>query len=146
MVQRYRPAVDVHVILVRDGQVLLTERQGTGYADGLCHLPSGHLEADESVLDGAAREAREEVGVTIDPADLRCVTVLHHRSPEGDGRVGFFFETTHWAGEPHNREPHKCAKLSWHRVDMLPHNTVPYCTAGIDHYRTGATFGLHGWS
>ncbi|WP_229788412.1 NUDIX domain-containing protein [Thermopolyspora flexuosa] len=34
-------------------------------------LPSGHLEAGETVVQRAVREAREETGVTIDPADPR---------------------------------------------------------------------------
>jgi hypothetical protein len=49
--------------------------------------------------------------VHIDPADLAFTHVVHHRNPEGQGRVGFFFTTTRWSGKPNNREPHKCAGL-----------------------------------
>ncbi|HEX7164020.1 MAG TPA: NUDIX domain-containing protein [Trebonia sp.] len=48
--------------------------------------PSGHLEQDESVIDGAIREASEEVGVTIDPSDLAFVHVVHYRAPGSEGR------------------------------------------------------------
>lgn len=142
---RYKATVDVHLILTRDGRILLAERQGTGYADGMYNLPSGHLEDGESVVAGAIREAAEEVGVHLDPDALDCVHVLHHRNPEGQGRIGFFFTTTHWRGEPENREPHKCAKLTWADPDLLPANTVPYAAAGIRGYRTGTPFALHGW-
>ncbi len=58
---RYRTIVDVYVLLRRpDGMILLLERSGTGYADGQLCPPSGHLEAGESVVQGAIREAREE--------------------------------------------------------------------------------------
>ena len=68
---RYRTIVDVYVLLRRpDGMILLLERSGTGYADGQLCPPSGYLEAGESVVQGAIREAREETGVLIDPADL----------------------------------------------------------------------------
>jgi hypothetical protein len=41
---RYRPVVDVYVLLRRpDGTILLLERSGTGYADGQLCPPSGHL-------------------------------------------------------------------------------------------------------
>ena len=89
--------------------ILLLERSGTGYADGQLCPPSGHLEEGESVACCAIREAAEEVGVDIDPADLVFTHVVHHRNPEGQGRVGFFFTATRWAGVPVNREPHKCA-------------------------------------
>lgn len=34
--------IDVHVLLVRDGQLLLTQRRGS-YGGGMWHLPSVHL-------------------------------------------------------------------------------------------------------
>ncbi|WP_185447298.1 hypothetical protein [Kribbella qitaiheensis] len=40
---RFRTIIDVHLLLVRDGQILLAQRQGTGYADGQWHMPSVHL-------------------------------------------------------------------------------------------------------
>jgi 8-oxo-dGTP diphosphatase len=66
-----------------------------------------------SVIDGAVREASEEVGVTIDPDDLTFVHVVHHRAPGSEGRIGFFFLTQKRAGHPWNREPDKCARLIW---------------------------------
>jgi hypothetical protein len=40
---RYRSIVDVYVLLQRpDGMILLLERCGTGYADGLLCPPSVH--------------------------------------------------------------------------------------------------------
>lgn len=49
--------------------------------------PSGHLEEGEPVIDGAVREAGEEVGVTINPDDLAFAHVVHYRAP-GCGRAG----------------------------------------------------------
>ena len=64
---RYRPVVDVYVLLRRpDGMILLLERSGTGYADGQLCPPSGHLEEGESVARCAVREAAEETGVGIE--------------------------------------------------------------------------------
>src|ERR1035438_7836317 len=96
---RYRSIVDVYVLLRRpDGTILLLERSGAGYADGQLCPPSGHLEAGESVAQGAIREAHEETGVLIDPADLAFSNVVHHRSPEGQPRIGFFFTAVRWQG------------------------------------------------
>jgi hypothetical protein len=79
MPERYRSIIDVHVILEREQEILLLERQGTGYCDGMLHLPSGQLDEGEPLADGAAREAFEEVGVRVAPADLLLATVVHHR-------------------------------------------------------------------
>jgi 8-oxo-dGTP pyrophosphatase MutT (NUDIX family) len=146
MAQRQQVTVDVHVILERDGNILLCLRQGTGYRDGWYCLPSGHLDTGETVLDCAVREAREEVGAVIDPDLLRPAAVVHHLSPEGRPRVGFFFATTEWKGEVVNVEPHKCAKIEWVPFDLLPDNTVPYTVAGLEHYQRGTLVGVHGWS
>ena len=145
MSERYRSIVDLHLVLVRDGQTLLSRRYNTGYADGLYHCVSGHLEDQESVIDGVIREAKEEVGITVDPQDLRCVHVMHQRS-EGNGRVGFFFQADRWQGEPTNLEPDKCDDLSWFPVGQLPQNMVPYPAVGLAAISGGEQFSLFGWS
>lgn len=143
---RYRSIVDVHVILERGDEILLLERQGTGYCDGMLHLPSGHLDEGEPLPSGAAREAREEVGVDIDPDDLVLATVVHHRQRPDLARIGFFFATARWTGEPRNAEPHKCGKLQWQDPKVLPSNTIDYPAAGIRAYLTGIPFTAHGWA
>ncbi|MDT0344016.1 NUDIX hydrolase [Streptomyces litchfieldiae] len=137
--------VDAMIILERGDRVLLAERLGTGYADGRLNLPIGKVDPGENALDAAVREAREEVGVTIDPAVLRPVHVMHFRNPEGQARVGWFFATARWDGEPVNAEPHKCAGIGWHRADQLPGNIVRYNALGIAHYLKGEPFSFHGW-
>ncbi|RCV57263.1 NUDIX hydrolase [Marinitenerispora sediminis] len=140
---RYKALVDVHTLLVRDGRLLLLRRANTGYADGSWQPPAGHLEAGESVLAAAAREVREEVGVRVDPAELRFGHVCHHRSEEG--RIGFFFVARTWDGEPYNAEPHKHDAVAWFPLAALPSDTVAYCAAGVADSLAGVRFGLHGW-
>jgi 8-oxo-dGTP diphosphatase len=145
MPERYRSIIDVHVILEREQEILLLERQGTGYCDGMLHLPSGHLDEGETIVGGAAREAREEVGVRIDSGDLRLVGVVHHRQRADLARVGMFFATGRWDGEPYNAEPHKCGKLLWCDPSVLPSNTIDYPAAGIASYLSGTPFTAHNW-
>jgi 8-oxo-dGTP pyrophosphatase MutT (NUDIX family) len=90
-----RHLVDVHVLLIRDGQVLLTRRRDANPDfDGQWHLPSGKLDAGESVLDAAVREAEEEVGVLIVPDDLRHVHTVHVHGSGPERRLGLFFRST----------------------------------------------------
>lgn len=141
----YTSVVDVLLILTRGDHILLALRDGTGYADGQWNLPSGKLEDGEDLITAVMRETREEIGIELDRRTIELATVVHNRNPEGQARVGFFFTTTAWTGEPHNAEPHKCAKIAWYRPDMLPHNTVPYTAAGIDLYQRGQPLGLCGF-
>ncbi|MEE1764400.1 NUDIX hydrolase [Streptomyces sp. SP18BB07] len=142
-----RTITDVMVILERGGRILLAERKDTGYADGLLNLPSGKVDSEEeNVLQAAAREVLEEVGVTVPLAALRIVHVMQYRNPEGEVRTGWFLTATHWEGEPYNAEEEKCAGLSWHQPDRLPDNTVPYNALGISHWIKDEPFSVHGWN
>ncbi|WP_410674192.1 NUDIX hydrolase [Amycolatopsis sp. cmx-4-68] len=137
--------IDVHVLLVRDAEVLLTQRRGS-YGGGMWHLPSGKLDAGESLPVGAAREAAEEVGVRIDPADLRHAHTVHVAGAGPVPRLGVFFEARRWSGEPYNREPDKCSAVEWFPLDKLPDDVIPYPLAGIRGYLEGHAFGLLGWA
>ncbi|NKY29094.1 NUDIX hydrolase [Nocardia gamkensis] len=140
-----RHVVDVHVLLLRDTELLLSRRRSADEFDGLWHLPAGKLEAGESALAAVVREASEEVGVLIDPADLRHVHSAHVVDTGREARIGLFFETRRWAGEPVNREPDKSYELRWFPLAKLPEDLIPYPAAGIRGYLTGETYSQRGW-
>ena len=133
--------VDRHLILRDGGEVLFGLRRNTGFADGLYHLPAGHLEADETIVAGTAREGREELGIEIGLADLELVHTMHHRS----GRVSFFFEVRAWSGEIRNAEPDKCARLDWLAPEGLPTNSVRYARLALERLGGGQRFSTLGW-
>ncbi|GAA1019566.1 hypothetical protein Aple_087350 [Acrocarpospora pleiomorpha] len=134
--RRYRPVVDVHVLLFDGDRVLLGLRRNTGYADGEWGaMPSGHLDEGESVIAAGAREAREELGIEV--GELDVVHVMHHRNPGCAGRIGFYLVARSWSGTPVNAEPDKCGKIAWFPVLELPDNTLPAVVAGIQaHWAT----------
>ncbi|MFI6921879.1 NUDIX domain-containing protein [Nonomuraea spiralis] len=90
-------------------------------------------------------EAREELGILIDPADLDFAGVCHHADPDGQARIGIFFATSRWSGEPVNAEPSKCDKIDWFALDDLPDDIVTYIRTGIDTFHRGDAFSLDGW-
>ncbi|MEU1019561.1 methyltransferase domain-containing protein [Streptomyces sp. NPDC005898] len=142
--RRHAEVVDVHLMLRRGDEVLLARRAGTGYGDGLWNLPSGHLEDGEDVREAVLREAREEIGLDLAPADLRAELVVQHRGPGAAPRMGWFFSAAYGAGgEPVNAEPHKCAELTWHPLADLPHDTVAYCREALTAWRAGERFTVH---
>lgn len=142
---RYTACIDLHLIL-RDvqGQVLLGQRQNTGWADGLFGLPSGHLEDGEPATTGVAREAEEETGVLVKTGNLRLVHVMHHRTDSG--RMALFFEASDWAGEIINTEPDKCAGWEFHDPATLDGKIVPYLAVALAHIGEGRLYSEGGWS
>jgi ADP-ribose pyrophosphatase YjhB (NUDIX family) len=140
---RYTVCVDVHLILRRGDDILLGRRQNTGFADGCWHLPAGHAEDGESASAALVREAAEEIGVRIDPGDVRFVHLMHHRTDTG--RIAVFFEVTRWTGEPMNTEPDKCAGWKWFPLGALPEQMIVYAEQALNHYADGQTYAERGW-
>ncbi|MGH3402045.1 MAG: NUDIX hydrolase [Streptosporangiaceae bacterium] len=142
--RRHKLTGDVHLLLLNpEGLVLFGRRQNTGFEDGAWHVPAGHLEAGESVVQALIREAKEEVGVTIAPEDVEFAHIMH--SSSSGGRAAFFFTVRQWDGTPENREPEKCSGLAWFPLDALPDHLIGYCRTALDHIAAGEHFSVYGW-
>jgi 8-oxo-dGTP diphosphatase len=147
--RRFQVTPAVHLILRRDSDVLLLRRFNTGYEDGNYSLPAGHLDGAETVSAAMIREAEEEVGVVIAPADLRVVHVMHRNvAALGSGpeeRVDFFLAARRWQSTPGIREPDKCDEVTWYSTAALPGNVVPYVFAALQCYLRGVSYSEFGW-
>jgi 8-oxo-dGTP diphosphatase len=139
---RFRVVPAAYVILRRGAEVLLQLRSGTGYRDGYwACAAAGHVEAGESVVEAALREAREEIGVRIAAADLMPLCAMHRTYANGnpiDERVDFFFTCTRFDGSPERLEQHKSADLRWFDLSSLPDPVVPHERRVLDLLREGA--------
>lgn len=140
--RRFQLVTDLHLLLIRDGKILLGKRTNTGYGDGAYHPPSGHLEERESLVEGLIRETREEIGITVEPQDAVFGHVMHNVA---DGsRIAFFFAVSKWKGEPINMEPEKCSELRWFPLDQLPGEMIDYARLAIKYYGDGERFSTYG--
>ncbi|MDE2717916.1 MAG: NUDIX domain-containing protein [Chloroflexota bacterium] len=135
--------VAVHLLLVRDSKILMLRRYNTGYQDGNYSVVAGHIDGGEELKTAMIREAREEAGIDISPADLTVVGVIHLM--EDDEYVSFFLHASRYSGDVVNREPDKCDDLTWFDLDDLPPNTIPYVRRAIQNYRNGIWFDSLGW-
>lgn len=142
--ERFKLISAVHIFLIRDNKVLLLRRFNTGYEDGHYSVPAGHIDGGESIKSAAIREAEEECGIRIMPADLEVAGVMHRRSQ--DERIDFFLMATRWDGMVTNAEPHKCDDLSWYALSHLPDKVIPYVKHALDNCRQGNWFMEYGWT
>ncbi len=139
--ERYKVIVDVHLLLLRSGQILLGQRQNTGFEDGQFHLPAGHLEEGETVVEALIREAREELGIIIRQEQVNFVHIMHYKV--NTGRTALFFAVQKWEGEVQNVDEEKCKVLQWFDLSNLPENMVSYAKQAIQKYHTGNVFSLY---
>lgn len=107
------PLVGVGAIIIEDGRVLLVKRGHPPLA-GEWSIPGGVLELGETVREAAAREAREETCLMVEPAELLGVydrvlrddagRILYHfvlidflcRPVKGEARAADDADEVHW--------------------------------------------------
>jgi mutator protein MutT len=134
----------VHVFLVQEGKVLLMRRAGSGYADGQLGLPAGHVDLGETPTACAVREITEELGITLDPKQLRPAGTMFRQSQEP--RVDIFFTARAWEGEPEIREPHKCTELVWADPAALPADALDFLNQAWQDAQGGRTLREYGFA
>lgn len=135
--ERFRVIPAVHLFLKKENKILLLLRQNTGHRDGEYGLIAGHIEPQESVQGCLIREALEEGGITLVPADLKFLHVFYNTKRD---YINFFFLAENWYGEIRNMEPEKCAELEWFDMDNLPATTIPYIADMVKAYKQGEFF------
>lgn len=109
-----RVELTVLVLIENGNQILLQKRvkkDWRGYA-----LPGGHVEAGESFVEAAIREAKEETGLGI--KNPRLVGVKQFPIPNGR-YVVFLFKATEFAGELRSSEEGAVKWVEYERLSGL---------------------------
>jgi 8-oxo-dGTP diphosphatase len=143
--KRFRPYADVLLVLIKDGQVLLSKRCNTGYFDGSYSMVAGHLEENETFKEGIIREAKEEAGIILQPENLEVVHITHRFN--GIDRIYFstYLKAEKWSGEITNAEIEKCEELKWFKLNELPENIVPAIKFALENIKNNIPFGEFGF-
>ncbi len=106
--------------VVRDGRVLLIEKR-RGLGEGWYNGPGGKLEGDETPLECAIREVREELGIDVDPAKTEKAGELTF-TLDGDGHTFcHVYRTDEFAGEP-TASPE--ARPEWFGIEDVPYDRM----------------------
>lgn len=97
----WQPDVTVATVVVSDGRLLLVEEMVGGRL--VLNQPAGHLEPDESLLDAALRETREETG--WDVRLTAFVGAYQWKAPGIDGAEGRHYLRFAFAAVPVAHDP-----------------------------------------
>ena len=115
-----------YLILEKDGKVLMSRRKNTNYLPGYYQLPAGHVDEGELPVDCIIREAKEEVGISIQPEEIEFAHVSYRPKHDNTAdRVDFFFYGRKWQGEIKNTEPDKASDWEWIDIAKLPEKILP---------------------
>lgn len=110
--------IGTHVIIVKNGKVLLGKRKNSGGA-GTYGLPGGHLEFNESPEECIKREVLEETNLKI--KNIRFITYTNDLFKDTRRHyLNLHFIADYDSGELKNMEPEKCEKWEWVDWNNLP--------------------------
>jgi 8-oxo-dGTP diphosphatase len=117
-----RPAIGVGVLVWRDkelllGKRLLSDKNANQY---FCwQFPGGHLEKNESVIECAQREVREETGLEIQA--MRHLGFTNQTfTMAGCQYITLLVSSEYKSGEVQALEPDKCIEWQWFGYQQLP--------------------------
>jgi 8-oxo-dGTP diphosphatase len=138
MLTANQPKVGVGALLIDEsGRILLTLRRRPPEA-GCWSIVGGKLDYLETLEQCAAREALEEVGVTIAIESLLCVT--DHLIPaEGQHWVSPAYLAHVSSRDTRNCEPDKTQEVRWFHHDALPPNLTMTASKAIQAYKRRST-------
>lgn len=140
--QRYSLRCAVYLFFVKDGKMFLLRRKNTGWEDGKYGIPAGHLEPNETVIQAAIRETKEETGINIKREDITLVHVMH-READFD-YIDLFFNVNKWTDEPFLAEKDKSDDAQWFELNNLPENILEHVKIAFGNYQQGILFSEFG--
>ena len=122
----------VHMLIVKDKKILLQKRKGSKLWPEYYALPAGHIAEGETQYDALVREAKEELGININPKNvINSYVVLRRNYFEIDGKqlepyIDYYFEISEYDGIPNIMEEDKCDELIWSDINDLPEPFINY--------------------
>ncbi len=139
----WKPNVTVAAIVENEGRYLLVEEQTSNGI--LFNQPAGHLEPDESIIQGAIRETLEETGYTFVP---QWVLGIYRWHSHADNTVflRFAFTGTVAGHDPGRALDAGILSAGWFAVDEIRKMTYchrsPLVMRCIDDHLAGKHFPL----
>ena len=131
----------VNFIIKKEDKFLLFYRTDGYFKDGWWVLPAGHIETGETATHAVVRELKEELGIDVDPKDVKFVHCIHNLASLTNG-FDFFFEINEYKGEIQNCEQEKCAEMKYLSLSELRElkNVVTTTRLALDSIENGISY------
>ncbi len=139
----WKPNVTVAAIVENEGRYLLVEEQTSNGI--LFNQPAGHLEPEESIIQGAIRETLEETGYTFVPQSVLGIYRWHSRA-DNTIFLRFAFIGTVADHDPDRALDAGILSAGWFAVDEIRKMTYchrsPLVMRCIDDHLAGKHYSL----
>ena len=147
MTRPWKPSVTVAAVVERDGRFLMVEEETS---EGIrLNQPAGHLDADESLVQAASREAMEETAHPFRPEALLGVYIARSPSsgePDGVTYVRFAFTGELGQALPQRALDHGILRVVWLTADEIRSRAAehrsPLVMKCVDDYLSGRRYPL----
>ncbi len=145
MSTRFKSACAVALILEQDNKILCIHRGAVNINPHYWSIVAGHIDAGESATAAIVREAYEEIGITINPADIALVHTSYAYQPTYGEIISLYFTCSKWTGAIINNEPHKHVELQWFDKATLPSPMIEHVAYSMAQLFEGRPFSEWGW-
>jgi 8-oxo-dGTP diphosphatase len=147
MLEKITVYVPVFLFLIdAKNRVYLQRRCNTGFLDGYYEPPAGGLHDKEFPQAAACREALEETGVIVKPADIELFYTFLNFNPDTNTYLGLMFRTRTWKGDPVIAEPHLCDDAGFYSLDNLPNKLIPQARDALKHLLSPESITLNNYA
>ena len=118
-------------------EFLFMKRANTGFRDGKYQLPAGHMDGNETMIECAIREAKEELDIDILEKNCEVVHISHRiLSQEGKSETREYFDVyinvNKYSWEIKINEPEKCSELVFIDIENIPENEKKLFSYDLD--------------
>lgn len=115
----YKPEHEAVLCFLRNGQEILLIHKKRGLGAGKVNGPGGKKEPEETLVETAVRETREEIGLT--PLNPRHRGILRFAFSDGYNLEVHVFMATSWTGRMIETDE---ALPFWVKTDQVPYDTM----------------------
>ena len=120
-------------LIIRHGsQILLIKRSDTTEVwPSFWAFPGGKLDDGELFREAAIRETREEIGIIINPIDIKQEVMVAHRTITGVKTI-YVGQVEIYENSPAILESDLASDLAWFPITELPSPMIPVHRAALD--------------
>lgn len=121
---------DILLLRINEGklQVLLSKRSPESFEGNKWCIPGGHIDDNETPLDGGIRELKEETNVDVSPIKSNLKMLAIHPTSNIRKSYGITYTCAIPPNYPHTLKPQagEISEVKWFDSNKIPHDQMAF--------------------